>query len=210
VVAHLSQLGGPAIPAPGTLDHLGGAEAPALDLSVLLPLPGTTVAGVLAFHLESRREHVLEVFSRGVVIARLEGSLADTIALDTTTLTEGAKYEWVLYGLDAAGSSRELRGGTFVIASRAAAELHDSILSKSPQLHVSVCKVLGMHDEVMRTLWGGLWHSDTPLEDRSWAYERLLHAFEYSLERHPQLAQVDAYRTAAGSLLSSLREGEHP
>jgi len=209
VLARLSKPYHLAIAAPPILDHLGHSEAPPLAVAALLPLPGTTVAGVLEFFLESPRKHVLEIFADGAVVTRLQSSTASAIALDTRTLVPGAQYEWVLYGIGAAGFSRKVRGGIFVVASPAAANLCSSIRSTLPEQYGPMCRQLGMHDEVMRILWDRLGHSDTPVEDRMWAYERLLHALEFSLDRYPQLTQVDAYRSAAGWLLSSLREGEH-
>lgn len=192
-----------------SLDHLG--DDPPVSLEVLVPLIRTRVIGKLAVRVESARRHLLALRRPGDpgAILSQEASVPGWIELDVAALEVDAEYEWALYAWRNGGPVL-LRAGCVVIGNLAVGAMLGAVSSILPEQYRSLCRSLGMHDELLRQMWEDLRRDLSPSEDRVWAYERLIESYEFSRIHHPSLVQqVEAFRNAAVWLLSQQRSGEH-
>jgi hypothetical protein len=188
------------------LSHLGEGSSE-LPLDILLPLPGSAVAGEETLvlpgtypgFLQVKEEEGPEVYRRPIAASERE------VVLDLEGLRPDRWYRWWLYIERFAGKRDLTRLGRLRPLS---SEERRGLSSSGGPPSRNDLLALGLYDQFLRDLAPALRSGAADLEERFLAHRLIVEAYEWVRRQAPACSLVDAYRNAAIWLQTLLFPGE--
>ena len=177
--------------------HLGDKKPP-VEIEMLVPLPGSTIAEGLRVAGVPNAENVLTLNPIGGGDRVVAESYSGSISLDGASLVPGTEYRWTLTVDYGTGQPEVVAAGTV----RTLDERSRLLWAEFPRLEAATRAALrnrlGLHDERLRDVWPDLGKDSTSVEERLSVLGLLASALAWTDRHAPHTTRIESYRNAAG------------